>query len=444
MGTSNGPRIAPASSIAVASARPMLRDPRLKVSTSMQEQSAAQTDPRQRTGIIGEKEPCVEQQTQAAAPVVNTVLSEQLKQQLLLKQAVTSTINKPPSITDGSNISHLIASSNNNANANLNINNKNSSGNANKDAVSHRKSQKKEPRSSSNSSGNLTVNNSKATQNQSVNISISPVSSASSRGGGGSEPKLKDAKSPNNRGSSVSESDKSSASSKSSHRKLGNKSRSKQPHSSPNKIPKINRDSSPVRSKSREKENEDSSPSSRASPQSSSQSSKNRKKINKSRKRSRSPYRIPRRNELKSNTSSSSSGGLTEEEQSGSLIVSPPHPPAFKEIRPAARQRNYVRRNKEGSLSPEPPANPAPNNQALLSEPLLESSSKDEDLRASLPIPVATAPSSISEKSEYCLFEKTPTQVTIKFTLKYLHGATNQNKSIIFPIIFRMKYNSTN
>ncbi|XP_033212729.1 uncharacterized protein LOC117170223 isoform X2 [Belonocnema kinseyi] len=400
VGTSNGPRIAPASSIAVASARPMLRDPRLKISTSAQEQSTTQVDPRHRAGITGEKEPCMEQQAQAVVPVVNTVLSEQLKQQLLLKQAVvTSSLNKPPSIADGSNTSLLIASSNNNANSNLNINNKNSSGNANKDAVSHRKSQKKEPRSSSNSSGNLTVNNSKATQNQSVNNSSSPVSSVSSRGGGGSESKLKDAKSPKNRGSSMSENDKSSASSHSSHRKLGNKSRSKQPHSSPSKIPKIDRDSSPVRSKSREKENEDSSPSLRASPQSYSQSSKSRKKINNSRKRSPSPYRIPRRNELKSNTSSSSSGGLTEEEQSGSLIVSPPHPPTFKEIRPAARQRNYVRRNREGSPSPEPTASPAPSHQAL-SVTLLASSSKDEDLRASLPIQVPTAPSSISEKKE--------------------------------------------
>lgn len=411
----------------------MLRDPRLKISTSAQEQNTTQTDPRHRAVITGEKESCVEQQTQAVVPVVNTVLSEQLKQQLLLKQAVTSTLNKPPSIAEGSNISLLIASSNNNANANLNINNKNSSGNANKDAVSHRKSQKKEPRSSSNSSGNLTVNNSKATQNQSVNSSSSPMSSVSIRGGGGSESKLKDAKSPKNRGSSVSESDKSSASSHSSHRKLGNKSRSKQPHSSPSKIPKIDRDSSPVRSKSREKEIEDSSPSSRASPQSYSQSSKSRKKINNSRKRSPSPYRIPRRNELKSNTSSSSSGGLTEEEQSGSLIVSPPHPPTFKEIRPAARQRNYVRRNREGSLSPEPTATPAPSHQTL-SEPLLASSSRDEDLRASLPIPVSTAPSSISEKSEYCVLKKTAAQLTICSTLKIRIdvGSPRHNKNINF------------
>ena len=390
----------------------MLRDPRLKTTTPGQEISVAQMDPRVRPVINDEKEPCVEEKTQATIPIVNTVLSEQLKQELLLKQAVTSTINKPPSISDGSNISLLIASSNNNANANLIINNKNSSGNANKDAVSHRKSQKKEPRLSSNISGNLTVNNSKAMQNQSVSSSIScSVSSASSRGGGGSESKSKESKSPNSRSSSMPESDKSSASSKSSNRKLGSKSRSKQPHSSPNKIPKIDRDASPDRSKSREKENEVSSPSSRTSPQSSSQLSKNRKKITKSRKRSSSPsYRIPRRNEIKSNTNSSSSGGLTEEEQSGSLIVSPPHPPTFKEIKPAARQRNYVRRNKEGSLSPESSAIPAANSQTL-SETLLESSSKDEDLRATLPIPVATTPSIISEKSEYCLIEKTPAKI---------------------------------
>ncbi|XP_015187887.1 PREDICTED: uncharacterized protein LOC107072450 isoform X2 [Polistes dominula] len=392
-GTNNGPRIAPASSIAIASARPMSRDPRLKTAT-VQEVTTA--DPRQRQGTTGQKEiRGGEGQTQLA-PNINTVLSDQLKQQLLSKQAVTSTINKPPTNLAGSD-TQTINASNNNANTNLNNNNKSFSGNANKDAISHRTSQKKDPRSSSsNSSNNPNSNCSKSAQNLSVNSSSSNLS-ASNRGGGGSDIKIKDTKNLSSRSSSSSTIDKSSTSSKSSYRKIGNKSRSKQPLSSPSKVPKIDRDSSPIRSKSREKDSGDSSPSSRTSPQSSFQTSKNRKKI-KSRKRSpSSPYRIPRRNDTKSNSSLSSSGGVTEEEQSGSLIVSPPHPPTFKEIRPNARQRNYVRRNKDDSLSPErSPVNSG--NVQVPAEPTLESSSKDEDLRATLPLPGTNT--TVAEKKE--------------------------------------------
>ncbi|XP_076175712.1 pcf11 cleavage and polyadenylation factor subunit isoform X1 [Ptiloglossa arizonensis] len=396
-GTNNGPRIAPASSIAVASAKPVSRDPRLKT-TSTQDVPVSSMDPRQRISTPSQKDTRGEGQTQLAANT-NTVLSDQLKQQLLSKQAVTSTINKSPTNLAGSDTATINASNNNNANTNLNNNNnnKNFSGNANKDAVSHRTSQKKDPRLSSNSSGNLNSNSSKGSQSLSVGSNSSLTLSASNRGGGSNDSKSKDSKSSNSRSFSSSTIDKSSTSSKSSHRKIGNKSRSKQPQTSPNKIPKVDRDVSPVRSKSREKDSGDSSPSSRTSPQSF-QTSKNRKKNMKSRKRSPSPpYRIPRRNDTKSNSSLSSSGGVTEEEQSGSLIVSPPHPPTFKEIRPNARQRNYVRRNKDGSLSPErSPAN-AGNAQTSV-EPTLESSSKDEDLRATLPLPGATA--SVPEKKE--------------------------------------------
>ncbi|XP_076676323.1 pcf11 cleavage and polyadenylation factor subunit isoform X2 [Andrena cerasifolii] len=396
-GTNNGPRIAPASSIAVASAKPVSRDPRLKT-TSAQDVPVTSVDPRQRINTPNQKDIRAEGQTQLAANT-NTVLSDQLKQQLLSKQAVTSTINKSPTNLAGSDTATINASNNNNANTNLNNNNnnKNFSGNANKDAVSHRTSQKKDPRLSSNSSGNLNSNSSKGSQSLSVGSNSSLTLSVGNRGGGSNDPKSKDTKSSNSRSSSSSTIEKSSTSSKSSHRKIGNKSRSKQPQTSPSKIPKVDRDVSPVRSKSREKDSGDSSPSSRTSPQSF-QTSKNRKKNTKSRKRSPSPpYRIPRRNDAKSNSSLSSSGGVTEEEQSGSLIVSPPHPPTFKEIRPNARQRNYVRRNKDGSLSPErSPAN-AGNAQAS-AEPTLESSSKDEDLRATLPLPGATA--SVPEKKD--------------------------------------------
>ncbi|XP_017892802.1 uncharacterized protein LOC108632624 isoform X2 [Ceratina calcarata] len=408
-GMNNGPRIAPASSIAVASAKPVSRDPRIKT-TSTQDVPATSVDPRQRISTSAQKDSRGEGQTQLAANT-NTVLSDQLKQQLLSKQAVTSTINKSPTNLAGSDTAMINASNNNNANTNLNNNNnKNFSGNANKDAVSHRTSQKKDPRLSSNSSGNLNSNSSKSFQI--LSVGSNSCLPAGNRGSGSNDAKSKDLKSSNSRGSSSSMIDKSSASSKSSHRKLGNKSRSKQPQTSPSKIAKVDRDASPIRSKSREKDSEDSSPSSRTSPQSF-QTSKNRKKNTKSRKRSPSPpYRIPRRNDAKSNSSLSSSGGVTEEEQSGSLIVSPPHPPAFKEIRPNTRQRNYVRRNKDDSLSPErSPANAG--NVQTAAELTSEASNRDEDLRATLPLP--GAPASVSEKKE-------------DLDLRVLPPAVNSNK----------------
>ncbi|XP_011684445.1 PREDICTED: uncharacterized protein LOC105447883 isoform X2 [Wasmannia auropunctata] len=390
-GANSGPRIAPASSIAVASAKPVSRDPRLKPTPAVQDVAGPAVDPRQRPGTASPKETRSEGQ---ALQVANTIVtSNQLKQ--LSKSAVT--INKPPANPAGSDNTTLLNVINNN-NADNNSNNKNFNSNLNKDATSHRASQRKDLRLNSNSS-NLNSNNSKNSQNLSVcSNNSSSVLSPGNRGSGGSDVnKSKDSKSSNSRGSSSSLADKSSTSSKSSHRKLGNKSRSKQPQLCPSKIPKVDRDSSPVRSKSREKDSGDSSPSSRTSPQSF-QASKSRKKNTKSRKRSPSPpYRIPRRNDAKSSTSLNNFGGVTEEEQSGSLIVSPPHPPAFKEIRPNARQRNYVKRNKDGSLSPErSPANAG--NTQIAAEPTLESSSKDEDLRAPLSLPGAAI--SIPEKKE--------------------------------------------
>lgn len=371
----------------------------MKLTPAIQDVAVPTVDPRQRPGTTSPKEARSEGQTQQVANTI--VTSNQLKQQILSKSAVT--INKPPANPAGSDNPTLLNVINNN-NTDNNSNNKNFTSNINKDAVSHRTSQKKDPRLNSNSSGNLNSNNSKNSQSLSAcSNNSSSVLSTGNRGSGGSDVnKSKDSKSSNSRGSSSSLADKSSTSSKSSHRKLGNKSRSKQPQICPSKIPKVDRDSSPIRSKSREKDSGDSSPSSRTSPQSSFQASKSRKKNTKSRKRSPSPpYRIPRRNDAKSSSSLNNSGGVTEEEQSGSLIVSPPHPPTFKEIRPNARQRNYVRRNKDDSLSPErSPANAG--NTQIAAEPTLESSSKDEDLRAPLSLPGAAV--SIPEKSESIVF----------------------------------------
>lgn len=384
----------------------------MKPTPAVQDVVVPTVDPRQRPGTTSPKEARSEGQTQQVANTI--VTSNQLKQQILSKSAVT--INKPPAIPAGSDNPTLLNVINNN-NADNNSNNKNFSSTTNKDAVSHRTSQKKDPRLNSNSSGNLNSNNSKNSQSLPVcSNNSSSVLSTGNRGSGGNDVnKLKDSKSSNSRSSS-SLADKSSTSSKSSHRKLANKSRSKTPQTCPNKIPKVDRDSSPVRSKSREKDSGDSSPSSRTSPQSSFQASKSRKKNTKSRKRSPSPpYRIPRRNDAKSSSSLNNSGGVTEEEQSGSLIVSPPHPPAFKEIRPNARQRNYVRRNKDDSLSPE--RSPASAGNTQIAEPTLESSSKDEDLRAPLSLPGTAV--SIPEKSESTVFGNIYLYVT---TSNAIHG----------------------
>lgn len=333
---------------------------------------------------------------------------------------MTSNLNKSTLNNAGEIASSSLNASNNdnpNASHNNNINNKTlNSGNMSRDAVvMHRTNQKKDPRSSSNSNnncGNLNSNSMKLSSNQIIvgGVALSSIPATSNNNSRrGDNKSNKDNKNASSLRSSSSSSsiDKSSNSSKSSHRKLGSKSRSKLPIASPNKIPKVDRDSSPIRSKSREKDSSDgsSSTSSRTSPQSTSQSSKNRKKIiNKSRKRSPSPpYRIPRRNaDTKSNSSLSlmSAAGLTEEEQSGSLIVSPPHPPTFKEIRPNARQRNYIRRNKDGgTLSPDHSSQSAVITAATV-ETRIESASKDEDLRAALLPPVVTAVSALTEKSK--------------------------------------------
>jgi len=417
VGANSGPRIAPASSIAVASAKPVSRDPRLKPTSIIQDVVVPTTDPRQRPSTTSPKEVRSESQTQQVANTI--VTSNQLKQQPS-KSAVT--INKLPANPGAGPDNTTLLNVMNNNNSDNNSNNKNFNSNINKDATSHRISQKKDPRLNINSSANLNSNNSKNIQNLSVcSNNSSSVLSMGNRGSGGSDiNKSKDSKSSNSRSSS-SLADKSSTSSKSSHRKLGNKSRSKQPQICPNKIPKVDRDSSPIRSKSREKDSGDSSPSSRTSPQSF-QASKSRKKNTKSRKRSPSPpYRIPRRNDAKSSSSLNNSGGVTEEEQSGSLIVSPPHPPAFKEIRPNARQRNYVRRNKDDSLSPERSPVNAGNTQ-IAAEPTLESSSKDEDLRAPLSLPGAAV--SIPEKSESTVLRNIYLYVTTCNTIhKYLSSS---------------------
>ncbi|XP_043289393.1 uncharacterized protein [Venturia canescens] len=513
VGSANGPRIAPASSIAVASARPVSRDPRLKPLPSVGDQgSGSITDPRLRPISSSDVHQKVQQPVASAAAAggggdgrggegagggaataaaaaalalasatttsISTVLSDQLKQQLITKQAVTSAMSKPLSNNAGSDFASTFLNASNNDNPisahenannnnNNNNNNKTLSGITNKEGVTHRASQKKEPRTSSNNNANN--NSSKSIQSQSQTAGLSTL--AGSAGGSstsltsmnsstlmsglrGSGSVIGDSKSrettKSSRGSggtSSSSIDKSSTSSKSSHRKLGNKTRSKQPQASPSKISKIDRESSPttstgsspVRSKSRENENSNSiepnnaassitnrtsplvsSSSSTSSSSSFQSSSKSRsKKISlKSRKRSPSPpYRIPRRHNDSNKSSSSSNNtsavGLTEEEQSGSLIVSPPHPPStFKDIRANTRLRNYVRRNKDednnddnhdDEVLPDSGNNPlrSVSPQAKKDNSLIDSTSKDEDLRSSVNLPnLSVTTGAIPEKIE--------------------------------------------
>ncbi|XP_015117848.1 uncharacterized protein LOC107041696 isoform X2 [Diachasma alloeum] len=403
-GTTNGPRIAPASSLMVASARQTSRDPRLK--------STTQQPPMEITQVT-------------STSSITTVLSDQLKQQLTMKKAsnIKPTMNNPP-IGEGS----LKPSINDNP-----INN-NKPLNSCKDSVSNRSNQKKE-RTSSNSNNSLSINNAKLmnqvgiSTNSSLSANLlSSVSSNTSVNRSHSDNRVKDSK----RDTSSSRCDKTTVSSKSSHRKLGNKTRLKQSSTSPTKLIKLDREASPVRSKSRDKESSDSSPTSlRTSPQSSSPLSKNRKKLSgKGRKRSPSPYRIPRRNLNAKEVSTSivSTGGLTEEEQSGSLIVSPPHPPAFKDIRQNTRQRNYIRRNKEG-----PGSSPEQSGLADDSESLIESASKDEDLRAALP-PTSVAVV-INEKKDLDLRVLPP--VNKRQSAEHIDGgASKRTKTEKFDALF--------
>ncbi|XP_034938196.1 uncharacterized protein Pcf11 isoform X2 [Chelonus insularis] len=398
-GTNNGPRIAPASSLLVASARPVSRDPRLKASGSEPTSMDTQSRLRQIAGLSNEVLTDSENSL-AQTTALNTVLSDQVKQQFITKQAINMnklSLNHMSGDVVTSNISN-----NDIPNASINNNNNNKIlSNTNRDAVSHRTNQKKDPRSSSNSCGN--INNSLKLSPSGDHGSSSSNTSSSPRGGG-SEAKSKDTKSPSSRSSSSSNNDKSSASSKSSHRKVANKSRSKQSQMSFNKMSKMDRDSSPIRSKSREKDSDGSSSSSRTSPQSSSQSSKSRKKnAGKSRKRSPSPpYKIPRKSvDSKSSSSSSTiASGLTEEEQSGSLIVSPPHPPTFKDIRQNTRQRNYIRRNKDSGMLNLQCIGQNISNPHDSPEVLIEAASKDEDLRAGLPVPAKLAVQSVEKKED--------------------------------------------
>ncbi|XP_016845564.2 uncharacterized protein LOC100121739 isoform X3 [Nasonia vitripennis] len=328
-------KIAPASSVAVASAKSVAsRDPRLKMVASSATNSS-----------LSPEELAKQQQLMHQLQLhIQSKLSGEQKQSSLLNNPVIKT------------------SSDSELHNNKSLDNKRA-----KDS-----SQKKEPTTT-----NIT------TSHRSNSIKDQSKSSSS--------------KSSSSRGSSSSSSSKTSSSSSSS-RKPGSKSRSKSSSSSsasPNKVPKL-------------EENSSLSPDKRSSSSSSTSSKKSKSRKTHSPSpvsssttttsngsSSQTSYRIPRRaiaQEVTSsqvqtlaincNNKSATSSGLDEEEKSGgSLIVSLAHLPAtaaptsFKEIRANTRMRNYVRRNKEGSRSPEV-INHAKK------DVVMPDASKDEDLRS--------------------------------------------------------------
>lgn len=194
-------------------------------------------------------------------------------------------------------------------------------------------------------------------------------------------------KSPSSKGSARGSSSSKSSSSSSS-RKPGSKSRPKSSSSSPNKVPKLEENSSPSDKRSSSSKKSKSRKSSHSSPSPSPPLGSSN---------SVASYRIPRRAPVTESAltpagslPSGKSPILEEEEQSGSLIVSPPRPPqgataattvaatSFKEIKSNTRLRNYIRRNKEGSRSPEVVAEDGKDTTSAK----LPDASKDEDLRA--------------------------------------------------------------
>lgn len=309
----NGPRIAPASTISAGSATiPVSRDPRLKTSTVAE---------------------AVKADAGRAASKTVTALS-------------TVTSNK-----DNSN----------------NMANKSSI--TNKDGSLHRSSQKKEPRLSSNLSSSISPK--AKSQSPVLTVKASPP------------PPPPPSKQPSSSPSSKSRSAEKRRSSKKDLDKEG-----------PSKSEKVARlasdDYDPAAPVADMLLQPNRSASSSCSPSPPSKPRKTKSKSSRKRSPSPPPYRIPKR--VVDKTSSS---GVTEEEQSGSLIVSPPHPPAFKDIRSNAKQRNYIRRNKDGSASPE---------HTSASEPIVVSN-KDEDLRAKLIItPPTTDKSEFSNESSNCFF----------------------------------------
>ncbi|KAF7987800.1 hypothetical protein HCN44_003663 [Aphidius gifuensis] len=511
-GTTNGPKISPANSLLVASARQQIsRDPRLKV-TSNDIPTSATSELR-----IGSRTNKDINNYLPENQITTTVLSEQLQlhqQQLLTKQSVTSTIqqqqNKQTPMMSNNNINNIdddnntsilstsnndnnsnnndknfcvsninssnSSSSNNNSSSsciNNNSNNNNNNSNTSKDKdsnLNNRSSQKtKDIRINLNSINNnvsttsttlttgLSQKQNSVCQLNSTNIGILSSrnnfndvgkSSQLRRIDGGRDMKLSnDRNSKNDKSSSSSSlslsssSSSSSSSSKNSSRKIGGKSRSKQPQISPNKISKIDRDSSPIRIKDN---SDSSSPNSNRVMSSPTQSSKSdltknsRKKIGKSRKRSPSPpYRIPRRTSDHNKSSTlniNNTGDLMEEEQSGSLIVSPPHPPTFKAAGQNAKSRNYMRRNKDDNCSSDNMGNMGLDGD---DDNLAEVASKDEDLRATL-IPLASIISPIQsiEKKEDLDLRVLPTSSGKRPSDHIEAGVSKKSKAEKFDALF--------
>ena len=307
MNVANGPRISPASSIAVASAKPVSRDPRLKSSP---------TD-------VPSHESTTTQVNATAAPQ---------PAQLSPKSAVVAA---PLAAVWPIKENEIKTNSNTSVSSNK-------TNTTNKDASLHRSSQKKDSRLSSTPS---------VESPKSVSQNQSQIASASLGTNSSKSSSLSKQSSPSkSRDKSRRKSDKD----KESAAKVAATHDANDEYDPGAPLPEVAESSS-------------------SSPSPPSKARKSKK--TRASKRSPSPaapYRIPKRV-----SKQSSVAGVTEEEQSGSLIVSPPLL-AFKDIRPSSKQRNYVRRNKDGSASPQGGATDAM---------LIDASNKDEDLRANLVIP---------------------------------------------------------
>ncbi|XP_014218936.1 uncharacterized protein LOC106647177 isoform X2 [Copidosoma floridanum] len=203
--------------------------------------------------------------------------------------------------------------------------------------------------------------------------------------------------------SSKNSSAKSSSSRGRSTRKIGCKTRSKTPSPSPSPT-KSNKsdDNSPSPPEKRSKKSSKSRKARNPSPLLPSTASSNSNS-------SSSSYRIPKHSSALDAPGSNKSSLPTtpdDEEQSGSPPDSPPYDPAapitsFKNLRSSTRHRNYIRRNKEGSRSPESGAEDAGKDVSL------PDTSKDEDLRAplgSVNVVVAAASAAALEKMSHQLF----------------------------------------
>lgn len=324
----------------------------------------------------------------------NTVLSEQLKQQLMLKGAsvIASTkVNKPLTIDSGVNAFDLINSTkavgdNNCANLNIMITNSSSSNNKALDDGLKISSRRRNPCSSIvAATPDFDGVVSKLSNDEIRQCAADDFTFDESNNSRSSKSSFKDA-------SSMGSSQSCSATGDRNNSSLSSKLSRRRSDKSKSKDSKVDSRGDIGRKSLRKSDEESWKVSTSCSPQSFASRSvvKSRRKNAKSRKRSpSSPVEHSRARHSKSSTIC----GLLEEEQSGSLIVSPPHPPTLMKADRHKHRGAHKKRNKERSLDPDDPSIATSgnhdNSQPTHESP--ESISKDEDLRSTLALGPTTA-----------------------------------------------------